>query len=118
MSTNPGGVVSGIVVTLLCMDGELQRFGRRLAAAANPGPMHLARVVSTGTQIYPVRNDALGEPTMLRCEFRMRHAATEVTDEHARALLDRIGDFNVIKAHFIDDHDVIVGPVATQLISS
>ncbi|MGA0878806.1 MAG: hypothetical protein ACO3SP_06765, partial [Ilumatobacteraceae bacterium] len=95
------GIISGIVVTLLCVDGEPQRFGRRLAATVNPGPMHLARIVSTGTQIYPVRDDALGEPTMLRCEFRMRNAAAEVTDEEARRLLERIDDFNVIKAHFI-----------------
>lgn len=111
------GIVSGVVVTLLCTDGELQRFGRRLASAANPGPMHLARIVSTGTQIYPIRNDALGEPTMLRCEFRMRNSGATVTDQHARALLERIKDFNVIKAHLIDEHDVIVGPVETHLIS-
>lgn len=111
------GVVSGVVVTLLCVDGDLQRFGRRLAAVANPGPMHLARVISTGTQIYPVRHDALGETTVLRCEFRMRNGAAEVTDEQARALLDRIRDFKVIKAHLVDEHDVIVGAVDNQLIA-
>lgn len=111
------GVISGVVVTLLFVDGELQRFGRRLASAANPGPMHLARVISTGVQIYPVRDDALGEPTVLRCEFRMRNSAAEVTDEQARALLDRISDFNVIKAHLIDEHDVIIGAVEHQLIA-
>lgn len=79
--------------------------------------MHLARVVSTGTQIYPVRHDSLGEPTMLRCEFRMRNAMAEVTDDEARRLMERIRHFNVIKAHFIDEHDVIVGPVETLVIA-
>jgi len=68
-----------VTISVLCAEESLASFCRRLAAAVNPGPMHLARVFAVATQVYPVRVDAMwGEATVLNCEFRMRRAGAAV----------------------------------------
>ena len=102
----------GLVVSILCVDDDLQRFCRRLVSIVNHGPMHLARVVATGSQIYPTRSDTIRDSaTLLRCEFRMRNTGTTVDENEARKLLDRIAVYQVLDSHLVDESGVNIGPV-------
>lgn len=113
------GAPQAVVVSILSVEDDLQRFSRRLAAEVNQGPLHLARVVATGTQVYPVRLDTLRDSaTLLRCEFRMRHAATPISIEVARGLLERIRSHQVLEAQLIDDHGMVIGPVEEFSVAS
>lgn len=102
----------GLVVSILCVEDDLQRFCRRLVSIVNHGPMHLARVVATGSQIYPTRSDTIRDSaTLLRCEFRMRNSGTTVNEDEARKLLDRISVYQVLDSHLVDESGVNIGPV-------
>lgn len=102
----------GLVVSILCVDDDLPRFCRRLVSIVNHGPMHLARVVATGSQIYPTRSDTIRDSaTLLRCEFRMRNTGTTVDENEARKLLDRISVYQVLDSHLVDESGVNIGPV-------
>lgn len=102
-----------VVVSILCIDDEPQSFCRRLASVVNHGRMHLAQVVSTGSQIYPVRTDSVrGSATLLRCEFRMRESGIDVSDEDVRGLLERISTYQVLDSFLIDGHGVNIGPAS------
>jgi len=107
MSNEP----KGLVVSILCVEDDLQRFCRRLVAIVNHGPMHLARVVATGSQIYPTRSDTIRDSaTLLRCEFRMRNSGTSVDEDEARKLLDRISVYQLLDSHLVDESGVNIGP--------
>lgn len=113
------GAPQGVVVSLLCKEEEPQRFCRRLATVVNNGAMHLVRAVATGSQVYPVgMNTAPGSATLLRCEFRLRHAVRPIRDADVRDLLDRIRELQVLDAHLVDEHGVNIGPAAEVAVAS
>lgn len=115
MTTEP----MAVIVSILSGDEDLQRTCRRLAAEVNHGPMHLARVVATGTQVYPVRLDSLRDTaTLLRCEFRMRNTGQPVSIESARDLLDRLNSFEILDSHLVDVTGLSAGPVVDLRVAS
>lgn len=110
---------AAIVVSILSVDEDLQRFCRRLASDVNPSSLHLARVVATGTQIYPIRLDTLRDTaTVLRCEFRMRNAGSPITREVVRDLLDRLDAHELLDSHLVDARGSSTGPVDELPVAS
>ncbi len=112
MSAVPHPMPAAVVVSLVAGDDDPRAWCRRLAAEVNHGSMHLARVIATGTQVYPVRNDTWsGTATVLRCEFRMRNTGTPATAEAAHALLARLQHHQMLEAYFVDAYGTALGPV-------
>lgn len=110
---------TGVVLSILCMEDDLHRFCRRLSAAVNQGSMHLNSVVATGSQIYPVRVDTIRySPTLLRCEFRMRHAGHKVSEFDAHALIARVRNCQILDSQFVDEDGNPVGPVQKYSVAS
>lgn len=108
-----------LVTSILCPEEDVHAFCRRLVAKVNDGPMHLASVITSGSQIYPVRVDSIGfAPTILRCEFRMRNTGTSVSAAHACDLLDRLSGHQILDSHFVDKHGSVVRPFNDYLVAS
>jgi hypothetical protein len=107
---NNKGTAHALVVSVLCVEDDLQRFSRRLASQVNQSRMHLASVLATGTQVYPVRVDSLrGTASILRCEFRMRNTGAPVTMHEAGDVMRRITGAQVLEAHMVDGDGNSVG---------
>lgn len=101
-----GGVA--LVVTMTTTGEGLDRFCHRLSAVIQPSQAYLASVIATGTQIYPVRLDAIGmKPTLLECEFRPREQGGCMTREMALDVLARLSLFEVTDAVIVDEHRTI-----------
>jgi len=108
-----------LVVSVITTDDDPRRFCRQLASTVNGGPMHLAQALATATQVYPTRVDTLrGVATVLRCEFRMRQTGAPVTEQAARALLERIGSHQLLDVHYVDANGSSLGPVNALLAAS
>ena len=113
------GEPMALVTSILCPEEDVHAFCRRLVTRINGGPMHLASVITSGSQIYPVRIDAIGfAPTILRCEFRMRNTGTSVSAAHACDLLDRLSGHQILDSHFVDKHGSVVRPFNDYLVAS
>ncbi len=70
---------------------EPAAFCRQLSSVVNHSPMHLARVLETAVQIYPVRLDSVsGQAAVRTCELRMRHAAAPLTEEVLEQVTSRV----------------------------
>ena len=109
----------GMVVSILCVEEDLQRFCRRLVGLVNHGPMHLAQAIATGSQVYPTRSDTVrGSATVLRCEFRMRNTGLPVGEVDALGLLDRISTHQILDSHLIDASGTNLGPVQNFAVAS
>lgn len=81
----------GLVMTVLCTESDALRFCRRMSADVNQGPLHLARAMITGHQVYPFHDSVLGSPDVLvRCEFRPRNVSAMLSDHHVEDLLRRL----------------------------
>ena len=118
-SQSTNGEPMTLVTSILCPEEDVHAFCRRLVAQVNNGPMHLASVVTSGSQIYPVRVDAIGfAPTILRCEFRMRNTGTPVSAADACDLLDRLSGHQILDSHFVDKHGLVVRPFNDYLVAS
>jgi hypothetical protein len=119
MTTNTNISPLGLVTSILCPEEDVHGFCRRLVTKVNDGPMHLASVITSGSQIYPVRVDAIGfAPTILRCEFRMRNTGTPVSAADACDLLDRLSGYQILDSHFVDKHGSVVRPFNDYLVAS
>ena len=104
----------GIVATIAGTGTDEQRFCRRLSADVNQSQMHLASVYVTGRQVYPTHIAVLGEPDMLlRCEFRLRDGASELTCHHVADLLARLKDYHLVELHYVDGNGLQLGRVET-----
>jgi hypothetical protein len=94
----------GLVVTVVS-PMESASFCRQLATVVNGSPMHLASVLETATQVYPVRLDShSGKAVVRECELRFRNpkAADRATIE---AVLSRIAArYEVREATVIDSN--------------
>jgi hypothetical protein len=108
-----------LMVSLMTVDDDLRAFGRRVATLVNNGPMHLAQMLATATQVYPTRTDSIaGTATMLRCEFRMRHSGAPVTRQAAHDVLERLRCCQLLDAHYLDESGRSIGPVDLMLQAS
>lgn len=109
---------SRIVISLVAVGEEPERLCRRLSAAVNQSPFHVVSVVSTGTQIYPVRMDAVGgRPVLLECELRPRDGRTQVTSTALDDILARLRRFEVRQAVLVGgDGATRIGPVAVGVV--
>lgn len=103
---------TALVATIITAGENLDRFSRRLASRVNQSPLHLARVISRGSQIYPVRLDSVGgTATYLECEFRPRQTGATVSKEVALDVYARLEHFEVVRLSLVDDAGTVVGNV-------
>lgn len=110
---------AALMVSVMTTDDDLRAFSRRLAALVNNGPMHLAQVLATATQVYPVRSDSIsGSATLLRCELRMRRTGVPVTEQAAYDVLERLRSCQLVEAHYLDERGLSIGPVDVMLQAS
>ena len=95
--------VKGLAVDIMCAEPDELRFCRKLSADVNQGTMSLVRVMVLGRQVYPRAEAVLGvADVLLRCEFRIRDASVEATDNDIRRLFERLSRYVLVDAHTID----------------
>ncbi len=106
-----------LIVSLLCAEDDLKAYCRRLVAFTNNSSMYLARVVATGTQVYPESATSItGLTAVLTCEFRMRNTGTDVDEQAARDVLSRIVTLDVEGAHLAtEDCELLTALVRRQV---
>lgn len=86
---------AAVAVSIVAGDDDPRAFCRRLAAAVNQGPMHLARAFQLAIQVYPVRSDTVtGTAVVMRCEFRMRRSGAAIDQAALDDLRHRLRLFN------------------------
>jgi hypothetical protein len=119
MTWKNGGSPKTLMVSLLCVDDDLQSFSRRLASQVNQSRMFLASVLATGTQVYPFRVDSIrGTASRLECTFRMRNTGSAITDADANDTLSRIEGCQILEARLVDESGVDIGsPLRLQVAS-
>jgi len=109
---------TALVVSITSGAENLAAFCRRMTCHSNPSSMYLSKVISRGTQIYPVRLDLLGgSATILECEFRMRNIGGEVTDDAARDLLLRLSHLDVTRAWIVDEANEVLAILDEALVA-
>jgi hypothetical protein len=106
-----------LIVSLLCAEDDLKAYCRRLVTFTNNSSMYLARVVATGTQVYPESATSItGLTAVLTCEFRMRKSGSDVDEHAARDVLSRIVTLDVDGAYLAtDDREALTTLVRRQV---
>jgi hypothetical protein len=99
--SNPTSLVVTIVSPM-----ESASFCRQLATVVNGSPMHLASVLETATQVYPVRLDThSGKAVVRECELRFRNPRSSGDLPTIEAVLARVAArYEVRSAVVTDEH--------------